>query len=72
VGNIVLGVKNGFIVNSAITAAGAILGHCIIITAITPFIGTPVVVALFLGLSPGVITAVILGGGSADIACCPL
>ena len=71
VGNIVLGLKNSLVVNSAITAACTILGHVIII-AFTPFVGAPIVVFFFLGLTPGVVTAMLLGLCCAYIAGCPL
>ena len=59
VGYIILGVEDGFIVNSAIIAISAILGLCVV-TAIAPFVGAPVIVTFFLGFAPGVIIAIAL------------
>ena len=70
VGYIVIGVKDGLVVNGAIIAVCAILGHCII-TAVAPFVGAPIVVFFFLGLTPGVVTAILLGLCCAYIAGCP-
>ena len=70
-GYIVLGVKNGFIVNCSVIAVCTILGLAII-TAITPFVSAPRVVILLLRLTPGVITAVFLGSRCANIAGSPL
>ena len=69
-GHIVLGVKDGFVIHSAITAIIAILGHVIKTTA-TPFIGTQVVVALLLGFAPSIITTEFFRFCCTYIAGCP-
>ena len=68
-GHIVLGIKDSFVIHSAIFAIGAILGQRVLST-IAPLISFPTVIIFFLGFTPSVVTAEFLGRRCTNVTSC--
>ena len=69
-GDIVLRIKNGLVIDPSVTAVSTILGLTAI-TAFTPLVSRPRIVRLFLGFTLSIVSTILLRGLGSYVAGCP-